>query len=164
MLYFLKQTFNMHESHIHSFFYSFHLYLLYRCKLLICTYVSCKRFIMLPPLTLTSFKAIAVTLKYARFLKIRNMALYQERMIVSKFQYTQCIGSRPIKLKPISRVSHLSSIPFSFPIRLSSEISQPDYIHVNTCNNVQIMHPNATSMKIGILSYPFQCKPEMPFF
>ena len=46
-----------------------------------------------------------VTLKYARFLKIRNMALYQKRtiLIVSKFQYTQCIGSRPVKLKPISR-------------------------------------------------------------
>ena len=24
-----------------------------------------------------------------------------------------------------------------------SEISQPEYVHVNTCNNVQIMHPNA---------------------
>ena len=43
--------------------------------------------------------------KYARFLKIENVALYQERtiLIVSKFQYTQCIGSRPVKLKPIFR-------------------------------------------------------------
>ena len=40
-------------------------------------------------------------------------------------------------------VSHLSGIPFSFPIILLSEISQPDYVHVNMCNNVQIMHPNA---------------------
>ena len=40
-------------------------------------------------------------------------------------------------------VSHLSGIPFSFPLLLLSEISQPDYVHVNTCNNVQIMHPNA---------------------
>ena len=37
-----------------------------------------------------------VTLKHAWFLKIRNVALYQERtiLIVSKFQYTQCIGAR----------------------------------------------------------------------
>ena len=42
----------------------------------------------LPPLTLTSFKAMDVALKYARLLKIRNVALYQERtiLIVSKFQ------------------------------------------------------------------------------
>ena len=69
------------------------------------------------------------------------MALYQKRtiLIVSQFQYTQCIGSRPVKLKPIS-----SGIPFSFPILLLSEISQPDYVHVNTCNNdVQIMILNA---------------------
>ena len=64
-------------------------------------------------------------------------------MIVSKCQCIQCIGSRPVKLKPISRISHLSSIPFSFSIILLSEISQSDYVHVNTCNNVQIMHPNA---------------------
>ena len=101
-------------------------------------------FITLPPLTLTSFKAMDVTLKYAWFLKIGNVALYQEKtiLIVSKFQYTQCIGSRPVKLLPTSRVYHLSGIPFSFPIILLSEISQPEYVHVNTCNNVQIMHPN----------------------
>ena len=86
-----------------------------------------------------------VTLKYERFLKIRNMALYQERtiLIASEFQYPQCIGSRPVKLNIISRVPHLSGIPFSFTIILSSEISQQDYVHVNTCNKVQIMHPNA---------------------
>ena len=86
-----------------------------------------------------------VTLKYARFMEIGNVALCQERtiLIVSKFQYTQCIGSRPVKLKPYLGVSHLSGMPFSFPIILSSEISQPEYVHVNTCNNVQIMHPNA---------------------
>ena len=69
------------------------------------------------------------------------MALYQERtvLIVSKFQYTQCIGSIPVKLG----VSHLSGIPFSFALILLSEISQPDYVRVNTCNNVQIMHQNA---------------------
>ena len=89
-----------------------------------------KGFITLPPLTLTSFKAMDVTLKYARFLKIGNVALYRERtiLIASKFQCTQFIGSRSVKLKPII---------------LSSEINQPDYVHVNTCNNVQIMHPNA---------------------
>ena len=87
---------------------------------------------------------MGVTLKCTQFLKIKNVALYQERtiLIVSKCQYTECIGSRPIKLKPIG-VSHLSGIPFSFPIILLSEISQPDYVHVNTCNNVQIMQPNA---------------------
>ena len=62
-------------------------------------------FITLPPLTLTSFKAMDVILKYAWFLKIGNVALYQERkvLIVSMFQYTQCIGGRQVKLKPISR-------------------------------------------------------------
>ena len=64
-----------------------------------------QRSIALPPLTLTSYKAMDVTLKYASFLKIGNVALYQERtiLIVSKFQYTKYIGSRPVKLKPISR-------------------------------------------------------------
>ena len=72
------------------------------------------------------------------------MALYQERtiLIVTKLQYAQCIGSRPVKLKPIPRVSYLSGIPFPFPIILLSGISQPDYLHVNTCNNVQLMHLN----------------------
>ena len=86
-----------------------------------------------------------VTLKYARFLKIGNMVLYQERtiLIVSKFQYTQCIGSRPAKLNKYLGVSHLSGIPFSFAIFLLSEISQPDHVHLNTCNTVHIMHPNA---------------------
>ena len=94
-----------------------------------------------------SLKAMDVTLKYARFLKIGNVDLYQERtiLIVSKFQYTQCIGSRPVKLKPISRSisSEWYTISFSFPVILLSEISQPDYVHVNTCNIVQIMHLNA---------------------
>ena len=82
-----------------------------------------------------------VSLKYARFLKIGNVALYQERtiLIISKFQYTQCTGSRPVKLEP----SHQIGIPFSFPIILLSEISQPDYVHVISYNDVQIMHPTA---------------------
>ena len=86
-----------------------------------------------------------VTLKYARFLKIRNVALYQERtiLIVLKFQYTHCIGSRSVKLKPISR-GILSEWYTNFvSYNFLSEIGQPDYVHVNMCNNVQIMHPNA---------------------
>ena len=74
-------------------------------KLLTGTDFSANGFITLPPLTLRSFKGMDVTLKYARFLKIGDAALYQERtiLIISKFQYLQCIGSRPVKLKPISR-------------------------------------------------------------
>ena len=85
-----------------------------------------------------------VTLKYAWFLKIGNVALYQERtiLIVSRFQYTQCIGSRPAKLKPISRGISSEWYTIFVSYNLLSEISQPDYVHVNTCNNVQIMHPN----------------------
>ena len=85
-----------------------------------------------------------VTLKYARFLKIRNVALYQERtiLVVSKFQYTQCIGSRPVKLKPICRGFSSEWYTISVSYNFIAEISQPDYVHVNTCNNVQIMHPN----------------------
>ena len=81
---------------------------------------------------------MVVTLKRARFLKIGNVALYQKMtiLIVLNFQCTQCIGSRPVKLKPMSR-------GILFPIILLSEISQPDYAHLNTRNNVQIMHPNA---------------------
>ena len=87
-----------------------------------------------------------VTLKYAPFLKIGNVDLYLERtiVIVSKFQFTQCIGSRPVKLKPISRgiSSEWYTIFVSYNFLLS-KISQADYVHLNTCNNVQIMHPNA---------------------
>ena len=86
-----------------------------------------------------------VTLEYARFLKIGNVALYQERtiLIISKFQYTQCMAADQLNLNQYLGVPHLSGIPFSFPIILLSEISQPDHVQVNTCNNVQIMHPNA---------------------
>ena len=105
MLYFLKQTFSMHESHILSFLTHFPFICHNDTNLRLISISRANCFIMLPPLTLTSFKAMDVTLKYAWFLKIRNRALYQERtiLIVSKFQYTQCIGSRPVKLKPISR-------------------------------------------------------------
>ena len=112
MLYFLKQTLNMHELHIYSFLTHF-LFICYNDTNFWLVPIShANGFITLPPLTLTSFpltltsfKAMDVTLKYARFLKIRNVALYQEKtsLIVSKFQCTQCTGSRPVKLKPISR-------------------------------------------------------------
>ena len=91
------------------------------------------------------FKEMDVTLKYARFLKFGILALYKERtiLIVSKFQYTQCIGSRPGKLKPISRgISSEWCTVFCY-YNLSSNISQPDHLHVNTCNNIQIRHTNA---------------------
>ena len=105
MLYFLKQAFNMHESHIHSFLTHFPFICYNDGNFLLVPTSHANGFIALPPLTLTSFKAMDVTLKYAPFLKIGNVNLYQERtiLIVSKFQYTQCIGSRPVKLKPISR-------------------------------------------------------------
>ena len=92
-----------------------------------------------------------VTLKYALFLKIGNVDLYKERtiLIVSKFQYTQCIGSRPMNLKQISRGISSEWYTILFPIILLSEISQPDYVHLNTCNNVQIMHPNANIDETG---------------
>ena len=107
-----------------------------------------------------------VTLKCARFLKIRNMALYQKRtiLIVSTFQYTQCIGSRPVKLKPISRGISSEWYTILVSIILLSEISQPDYVHENTCNSVKQCIRMQTSIICGILSDPFQCKPGMAFF
>ena len=105
MLYFLKQTFNIHESDIHSFLTHFFFICNKDTKFWPVPISRANGFIALPPFTLTSFKAMDVTLKYARFLKIGNVALHQERtiLIVSKFQYTQCIGSKPVKLKPIFR-------------------------------------------------------------
>ena len=88
MLYFLKQTFNMHESHIHSFLTHFP-FICYNDTIFEPVPMSrANGFSTLPPLTLTSFKAMDVTLKYARFLKIGNVALNEERiiLIVSKFQ------------------------------------------------------------------------------
>ena len=76
MLYFLKQTFNMHESHIRSFLFHFP-FICYNDTNFWPVLISrAKGFIALPPLTLTSFKAMDVTLKYAPFLKIENVALY----------------------------------------------------------------------------------------
>ena len=81
-----------------------------------------------------SLKAMDVILKCARFLKIGNVVLYQERtiLIVSKFQYTQCIGSRPVKLKPVSKSISSECYTIFFSYNFLSEISQPDYVYVNT--------------------------------
>ena len=57
MLYFLKQTFNMYESHIHSFLTHF-LFICYNVTNFWPLQISrANSFITLPPLTLTSFKA-----------------------------------------------------------------------------------------------------------
>ena len=48
MLYFLKQTFNMHESHIHSFLSHFP-FICYNKHLLIDTDFLCKRFYYVTP-------------------------------------------------------------------------------------------------------------------
>ena len=88
MLYFLKQTFNMHESHILSFLTHFPFICYNDTNFLPVLMSRANGFSTLPPLTLTSIKAMDVTLKYVWFLKIRNVALYQEKtiLIVSKFQ------------------------------------------------------------------------------
>ena len=80
-----------------------------------------------------SFNAMDEILKYAWFLKIGNVALYQERaiLIVSKSQYTQCIGSRPVKLKPISRGISSEWYTIFVSYNMLSEISQTEYVHVN---------------------------------
>ena len=98
MLYFLKQTLDVHESHIHSYLTHFFFICYIDTNLRLVPISRANVLLRYPHLTLTSFKAMGVTLKYARFLKIENVALYQERaiLIVSKFQYTQCIGSRPV--------------------------------------------------------------------
>ena len=48
---------------------------------------------------------------------------------------------------PISRANGFITLPpltlTSFTVMTVTVISQPDYLHVNTCNNVQKMHPNA---------------------
>ena len=91
-----------------------HISIVFVCLLLTGADFSCNGFIMYPHLTLTSFKAMDVTLKYTLFLKMDILNLHQEKiiLIVSKFQYTQCMGSRPVKLKPILGASYLSGIPF----------------------------------------------------
>ena len=109
---------------------------------LTCTYLSCGGFITLPLLTLTSFKARDIALKYAGLSKIGIFALHQERtiFIVSKFEYAKCIGSRPVKLKTISMGISSEKYAIFIPIILWSEIGQPDYLHVCMSKNVQQMH------------------------
>ena len=58
---------------------------------------SCGSFITLLPLALTPFKTKGSTLKYARFFKIGGYG--SSSVIVSKFEYAQCTGGRPVKLK-----------------------------------------------------------------
>ena len=61
---------------------------------------SCDGFIMLLPLTLTSFKAMNITLKYA------GSWISPFWLCIRKWQFwlnTKCIGSRTVKLKQISR-------------------------------------------------------------
>ena len=76
MLHFLKHTFNMHESHIHSLLTHFPFICYNDINFLQVPISRTNGFIALRPLTLTSFKAMDVTLKYARFLKIGIVALY----------------------------------------------------------------------------------------
>ena len=74
MLYFLKQTFNIHESHIHSFLTHFPFICHNDTNFWLVQISRANGSITLPPLTLTSFKAMDVILKYAWFLKIGNVA------------------------------------------------------------------------------------------
>ena len=50
---------------------------------------------------LTSFKAMDATLKYAQFLDIGIPG--KDNFDYIEVQYTQCIGSRPVRPKSISR-------------------------------------------------------------
>ena len=79
MLCFLKQTFNMHESHIHSFLTHFPFICYNNTNFLPLPISRANGFITLTPLTVTLFKAMDLTLKYARFLKIGNLALYYRK-------------------------------------------------------------------------------------
>ena len=63
MLYVLKQTFNIHESHIHSFLTHFPFICYNDTNFLSLPISRANGFTTLPPLTLTSFKAMNVTLK-----------------------------------------------------------------------------------------------------
>ena len=72
MLYFLKQTFNMHESHINSFLTHFP-FICYNDTNFRSVHIPCANgYITSPPLTLTSFKAMDKKLKYAWLLKIKK--------------------------------------------------------------------------------------------
>ena len=64
-------------------------------------------------------------------------------LMVSKFQYTQCIGNIPVNLKPIFRGISSEWYTIFVSCYFIAEISQQDYVYVNTCKNVQLMHQNA---------------------
>ena len=135
----------MHESHIHSCLTHFPFICCNDTNVWSVPISRANGFIALPPLTLTSFKAMDVTLKHARFMKIGNVAFTKKGQfwLYLSFNTHSAEAADQLNWNQYLEVSHLSGIPFSFPIILLSEISQPDYVHVNTCNNVQIMHPNA---------------------
>ena len=75
MLYFLKQIFNMHESHIHSFLTHFPFICNNDANFSPVPISRANGFIALPPLTLTSFKAMDVTLKIRTVLENRKCCL-----------------------------------------------------------------------------------------
>ena len=74
----------MHESHIHSFLAHFPFICYNNTNFGPVLISRANGFTTLPPLTLTSFKAMDVTLKYTWFLKIGNVAMYQETDLVMK--------------------------------------------------------------------------------
>ena len=75
MLYFLKQSFNMHKSQIHSFLTHLPFICFNNTNFWAIPISHANGFIALPPLKLTSFKAMGLTLKYAPFLKIKKVEL-----------------------------------------------------------------------------------------
>ena len=166
MLYFLRQTFNKHKWH--TIVFGLNSFLPAKALSTFDQYrFSCDSFIMLPPLTLTSFKTRHITLEYGRFLKMGLLALYQETtiFIVSKFEYAQCVGIRPVKLKPISRgiSSEWYAIFVSsnfFSLKLASVIICMSICVTMSKKCIQMQ----TSMKNVVLSDLFQCKQEMVFF
>ena len=72
MLYFLKQTFNMHESHIHSFLTHFPFICFNDVNFRLVPISRANCFNMLPPLMLTSFKAMDVKNKIRMVVEIQK--------------------------------------------------------------------------------------------
>ena len=98
---------------------------------------------------LTSIKAKIVTQKYAWLLKISILASDQERTIdiVSKFEYTQCIGCRPVKLKTISRwiSSDFSVVMLAW---CGPCLWQREERHLSICN-IQLLEPDNVIMTLS---------------
>ena len=130
----------MHESHIHSFLTHFPFICYKYIDFWPLPISRANGFISLPPLTLTSFKAMYVTLKRP-VLKNRNCGFVPGKDNFDCIEVS--IHTVHTQQNQYLGVFHLSGIPFSFPIIILSEISQPDYVHLNMCNNVPIMHPNS---------------------